>query len=214
MHRTTGLAVLFLGLAIAPSSAVADDETQFWLTASAVTPVADEISATAMVSQRFREDARGGGIRLARGSLDWHASERIALGGGLTYIETAATHEWRTHQQVLLGFDRLTSRTQLEERLAEGAQRTQLRLRERLQLAEPVSPKDKLFGSVEWLYVLRQATVAVPARTDSWRFALALQHKLAKHLDGSAGYMLIWSPRSGAGDHVTHAPQVSLTLRR
>lgn len=165
-----------------------------------------------MVSQRFREQAIGDDLLLLRGTLDWKVAGRVAVGGGLTYLESSRGHEWRTHQQVALSFEPFSLRTQMEERMAPGV-RSQWRLRERLQASFPLDAKDRLVGSGELLYIVRPSNNADHDRTDSWRAYLGLQHQFAKAVTASVGYMLIHTYRPHAPDHLSHAPQLALTWR-
>ncbi|QGN53491.1 DUF2490 domain-containing protein [Novosphingobium sp. Gsoil 351] len=213
MHRTTGLAAVLLATALAPSARAAGSDTQFWTTASVVAPLSPELSATAQISERFRESALGDDILLLRATLDLRLDKRVTVGAGLTYLRSARGHEWRPHQQVTINFAPFAFRTQLEERSIQGASRTQLRLRERAQVVLSLAAADRLVASAEFLYIVRASSQADHARSDSWRAYLALQHQFSPALSGSAGYLLIHTDRPRAPDQFTHAPQVALIWR-
>lgn len=206
------LPILAGALVAAPASAN-DESAQFWMFGSAIIPVSEDVTATALLFQRFRDESHGGDSQVARASLDWKASEDISLGGGLTYVQTATSHQWRTHQQVALALGQISLRTQVEEAMKPGADRLQLRLRERLQTTVKLDSEDKLQLMGEFLYLLQPETSGEHARVDSLRAAALLQHRLGKHVDGTLGYMLIVSPRHGEPDQIAHAPQVGLTYR-
>lgn len=206
------LPILAAALVAAPASA-SDESAQFWMFGSTLIPVSEDVTATAMLFQRFRDESHGGDSQVARTSIDWEASKGVTLGGGLTYVQTATSHQWRTHQQVTLTMGQVSLRSQLEQGMKPGADRTQIRLREKLQTAIRLDPEDRLLLSGEFLYLLQPEVSGEHARVDSLRAAAQLQHRLGKHVDGTLGYMLIVSPRPGEEDQIAHAPQVGLTYR-
>jgi hypothetical protein len=122
-------------------------------------------------------------------------------------------NEWRPHQQVTFTFDKLSVRTTLEERLFDGADRAELRLRERARVTLPVGKATRFAGTAEFLYILQPHDRLTQARVDSLRGTVAVQQKLSPHLDGSIGYMFVDAPRSGAPDRISHVPQIGLTWR-
>ena len=209
MFRTTALAALFPAVLAASPAAAAEEDTQFWLTGTVVAPVTRDVSASAMVSQRWRETTD---VQVYRGALDWKFSPRVAIGGGLTYVEAGAAHEWRTNQQVALTFGHFSLRTQAEEAFRPGAARAQIRLRERVQEVFPVSERDSISGYVEAFAIVRTDGTG-KARFDQLRTALSWQRRLNAHLSASAGYMLTIAPRSHAPDRLSHAPQLAMTYR-
>jgi hypothetical protein len=215
MKSTTGICLAVAAacaatLHVSPALA-ADEDTQLWLYFNTVVPVSKSATATLELSPRFRE---GGNQFLARGTLDFKLTPAISLGGGAAYVANHGTSdEFRPHQQLAITAGPLAFRTRVEERFFDGADRMQLRLRQRVQLAEPVAKNTKLIGSAELLYIARPENRTSDARIDSWRFAAALQHHFAKHVDGAVGYLLIYSPRAGKPDKVSHVPQVTLTAR-
>jgi hypothetical protein len=202
-------ALVLPALAASPAMA-ADEDTQVWLYANAVVPLAEQTSATFELSPRFRE---GDDQLLARATAELRLSGRVSVGAGAAYVDTAGNHEIRPHQQVTLAAGRLAFRTRVEQRFFEGAERMQLRLRQRVQLSLPVGPATRLTGSGEVLYIARTENRTSAARVDSWRGVAAVNHRLSPHLDGTVGYLLIYSPRSGAEDRISHVPQLTLTWR-
>ncbi|MGQ7829565.1 DUF2490 domain-containing protein [Altererythrobacter sp. Z27] len=204
--------ILAAALAAAPASA-ADESAQFWIFGGATAPVTDDVTFSALAFQRFRDESHGGDAQVLRGSIDWKLDPVLTLGGGLTYVQTPSSHQWRTHQQVLLTFDALSFRTQLEEAYKPDAARPQLRLRERVQASLKLDPKDKLLLSGELLYLLQSETPGEDARVDSWRVAAQVQRKLSDHWDGTLGYMMILTPNSDRENQIAHAPQVGMIYR-
>jgi hypothetical protein len=214
MNQTTGMCLaLFAGCAAAllPAPARANDEdTQLWLYLNTVVPLGDRATGTLEITPKFREAPDQ---LQTRATVDFKLSPSTALGGGAAYVEFAGGHEFRTHQQLTLTTGKLAFRTRVEERFFAGADRMQLRLRQRVQLTEPVGEATKLSGSAELLYIARPEASAAKARIDNWRFIVAAQQRLSSHFDAALGYMLIYSPRTGAPDKLSHVPQITLTAR-
>lgn len=198
---------------VSPAARAAGSDTQLWSTATAIVPLGPSLSTSALVSQRFRESALGDDILLLRATLDRKLIPTVAIGAGLTYLESARGHEWRPHQQLVINIAPFSLRSQLEERFVQGVSRTQFRLRERAQLALPLDSANRFVGSGELLYIVRAAGPADRARVDSLRGYLALQHQFSTALSASAGYMLIFTERPKKPDQITHAPQIALIWR-
>jgi hypothetical protein len=209
MRGTTAICLALLSAA-APAAAE-DEDTQLWITGSLAVPLAKDWSGSLDVSQRFRET--GGDQQLVRAIVEFRLSPHVSVGGGLTHVWADGPDEWRPHQQVTLTFDRLSLRTTFEERLFDGADRAELRLRERARLTLPVGKATRVAGTAEFLYILQPKERTTDARVDSLRGTLTLQQKLSPHLDGALGYMFVYAPRSGATDRISHVPQIGLTWR-
>jgi len=209
-HTTAICLLVTLSAALFASPALASDEdTQFWLSASVTGPLADDVSGSFDLSQRWRD---GPNQLFARASADYKATPWLNLGGGATWVAFAGGHEFRPHEQATITVGRLAFRSRAEERFFAGADRMQLRLRERVQLTEPVVKDTNLIAMAELLYIARPENRTSDARIDAWRFAGAIQHKFSSCLDGTLGYMLSYGPRAGAPDKISHIPQASLTL--
>lgn len=214
MRHTTDICLALLGACCALSSSPAlagDEDTQLWLYFNTVAPLAKSATATVELSPRLRE---GGDQFLARGTAEFRLSPAISLGGGAAYVENhGAADEFRPHQQVTFAAGPLAFRTRVEERFFAGADRAQIRLRERVQLTEPVGRDTKLSLAGELLYIARTENRTAEARVDSWRGTASIQHRFGKRIDGTLGYLLIYSPRERKPDKVSHVPQVTLTAR-
>jgi hypothetical protein len=214
MRQTTGICLaLIAGCAAAlhPAPACASDEdTQLWLYFNAVVPLGRKATGTFEITPKFRE--AGDQLQL-RGTVDFKVSPALSLGGGAAYVNNDGPDEFRPHQQLTLTAGPLAFRTRVEERFFNGADRMQLRLRQRVQLTEPVAKDTKLIGSAELLYIARTESRATDPRIDNWRFSAGVQHRFAKHVEGTLGYLLIYSPRAGKPDRLSHVPQLTLTAR-
>jgi hypothetical protein len=197
--------------ALGSPARASDDDTQLWLYFNTAVPLAPNVGATFELSPRLRE---GGDQFLARGIVDFKLSPGVSVGGGLAYVANhGAAEELRPIQQLTLTAGKLAFRTRVEERFFDGADRMQLRLRERIQLTQPLARDTKLTAAGELLYIARTENRASEPRVDSWRFALAAQHRFGKRIEGGLGYLLIYSPRDGKPDRVSHVPQITLTAR-
>jgi hypothetical protein len=208
MFRTTAISALLA--AIATPALAADEDTQLWVTAATAVPLAEDVSGNFEVSYRFRE---GGDQMLTRGAVDFRLSKAVTVAGGAAWVDFAGGHEFRPHQQLTFTTGPLAFRTRVEERFIAGADRMQLRLRQRVQLTQPLSSEARLSGTAELLYIARTENPAAKARVDSWRFGVAASHRLSPHFEAQLGYLLIYAPRSGAPDRVSHVPQLTLTFR-
>ncbi len=216
MPSTTRFGVSFpiLAAALVASPAFASDESaQLWIYGNAAVPVSEDVTASAIIYQRFRDESHGGNMQVARGGFDWAVDDAVTLGGGVTYVQTASGHQWRAAQQVTLTFGAVAWRTQIEEGFKPEADRPQLRLRERIQATFELDARDRLLLSGEFNYQLRSDTSGEGARVDSLRAGASIQHNLANHVYGTLGYMLIVTPRHGEEDKIAHAPQIGLTYR-
>lgn len=211
LFRITFSAALVGALTLAAPARAADEDTQLWLYSSIAMPVTKSATATFEFSPRFRQ---GGDQVLTRASVDFRLVPSVSFGGGIAYVENhGAADEFRTHQQLTLNAGPLALRTRVEERFFAGADRMQLRLRQRIQLTEPLGRDTNLSLAGEVLYIARPENRATDARVDSWRGTASLQHHFSRHVDGALGYLLIYSPREGKPDEVSHVPQISLTAR-
>jgi len=220
MKRTTAFSLLALGAVagLRPGTALAaDEEIQLWLTGTAVVPLAEDVSGTFELSRRIRENDDQ---ILLRGNADVKLSETVSLGGGGAYVnsidgllETGEDKEFRLQQQLTLHFGALSFRTRVEERFFEDAERMQLRIRQRVQASAEVATD--LHGAIsgEVFYVARSEDVGGDAQVAQWRLNATLVHKLSPHLEATAGYLLMYTPRTGQPDKIAHVPQLTLTFR-
>lgn len=220
MNRTTAFSLIALAVVtgMRPEMALAaDEEVQFWLTGTAVVPVVEDASGTFEVSRRFRE---GDDQLLLRGNVDFRLSEAVSLGGGVAFVnsidglfETGDDKERRLQQQMTLTFGALSLRTRVEQRFFEEADRMQLRIRQRIQASFPVT---EAFGgavSGEVFYIARSEDDQGDDQIAQWRLNATLTHKLAKHVDATLGYLLMYTPAQGGPDQIAHVPQLTLTYR-
>lgn len=217
MLRTTALFRLLLAGApaafpLAPASA-GEEDTQLWLGLSVAGELARDLAGGLEISERARGGDVGGDQLLTRLALDYRLSPSVALGGGFAYVDLAGGHEMRPHQQLTITAGNFALRTRLEERFFGGADRMQMRLRQRVQASFPIADGAVLSGAVELLAIVRPVDPADDARIEQWRANLTLRKQLFDRMDANLGYLLILSPREGRLDRISHVPQIGLTWR-
>ena len=197
-----------------PSKARAGDEdTQFWLIANATGEIAKDTRLIIDSSQRWREDARGGDQQSLRITLDHEVADGVRVGGGFAVFEAGGITELRPHQQIIITRGRIESRTRLEQRFFDRADRMELRLRQRLTYTLPVAEGWRATAGIEWLGIMQSRTRGEGAATEQWRFQTGLVHQIDKNLDLGAGYWLVVFPRGSRPDRISHVPQAVILYR-
>jgi len=212
MQRTTAFLVLATATVLTSPARAAHEDTQLWVTQSATLPLAPRVSGNFEISERFRE---GSDQLLTRGIADFRLSRVAAVGGGATYVETfGGANEFRPHQQLTLTLGPVALRSRIEERFFAGAERMELRVRQRIGVTQPLASGLRAGIAGELLYIARPRSSADDAHIDSWRANATLTRRLAPRFDGTLGYLAILSPRSGAPDKLSHVLQFTLAFRR
>ena len=217
MRHTTGFALSWaaIPLSLSPLCAAraAQEDTQLWTTAAVTIPMTDELQTGLEISPRFRSDAAGGYETLGRIVVDDKLSQAVTLSAGAAYLDYSSGHEFRPQQQMLLTRGALSFRTRVEERFFSGADRMEVRLRERVQasFALPAAMTFSVAGEV--LGIVRSRNRGGDARLDQWRAQVSVRRKLSKRVDLTAGYLFIYAPIEGRADKISHVPQLSLTAR-
>lgn len=197
-----------------PSIARAGEEdVQLWLVASARTDLSEETSLTLDGSLRFREEARGGAQQTVRFTLEHRVEDGVVIGGGAGVFEAAGNTELRAHQQAVLSKGGFSARTRLEQRFFDGADRMDLRFRQRIGYRQPLGQGWSAGVEGEWLYLLQPRNNGASARTDQWRARVELRHQFDNGVTLGAAYMAILSPRDTAPDRINHVPQAVVALR-
>ena len=217
MPRTTGYGLICIAGALLAASAspaiAADEDTQLWTTVTAMHTLAQGLEGSFELSPRLRSDEAGGDQLLTTALLDYRIAPSVTLGGGVAYLEYSGGDELRTLQQLSVSAGRLSFRTRLEERFVEGAERMEMRLRQRVQMTFPLDEDTALTAAGEVFGTVRPRSRDGEARVEQWRASLLLRHGLAPGLTGGLGYLLVVAPRKGAPDRLSHVPQVTLAWR-
>lgn len=195
-------------------ASAADENTQLWIIGEVSTDLDDNTSATLDGSLRLREDARGGEEKTIRLTLETEIADDVAAGGGAGIWEAAGGEtEVRIFQQLTIGLGNLSARTRLEERIFDGADRVELRFRQRLQYTHPVSDTVSASLDGEWLHLVQTRNRRGPQYRDQFRSRAAVTARLGNGLTAGVAYLAIYDQRGAARDRFAHVPQVTLDWR-
>jgi len=208
--RLSGLIACWLA-AWQPSIAhAADEDTQLWLIGAARTELDEETRATLDGSLRLREDARGGNEKTMRMTIEHEVADDVLAGGGAGVWDAGGATEVRVFQQLTITKGDFSARTRLEERLFDGADRVELRFRQRLQYSFALA--DGLDASVdgEWLHLVQTRNRTGPQFRDQFRSRITLSKRLASGLEAGIAYLAILDQRADRRDRLAHVPQVTL----
>lgn len=197
-----------------PSKASASEEdTQFWLNAIATGPIGKTTTLTVDATQRWRSDRTGPEQQTIRVMIEKRIADRVRSGGGIMLFDTGGLTEVRLHQQVVFTIGRIEARTRVEERFFDGADRMEVRLRQRFQYNQPIAANWRATAGVEWLGTMRSRNADQSASTEQWRFQTGVAHRVNKQLEVGAIYWLVSFPRGSQPERISHIPQVALTYR-
>ena len=217
MRRPTARCVTLLaalGAAWQPSTALAaEDDAQLWLVGFVRTNLDDDVFLTIDTSLRFREDAIGPNQQTIRATIEQGITKEVRLGGGLAIFETAGQTEFRPFQQFRYAKGGLDLRTRFEQRMFPGADRAELRFRQRAQYTHEASDKVDLIGSVEWFTVVQARDAARQTGTEQVRGYVGVAVEVAKGVELQPGYVLWYSTREGREDGISHISQLALNYR-
>lgn len=213
----TRAATLLAALAAAwqPSAAhAAEEDTQFWLLGFVRGNLDKDVFLVVDTSLRLREPRIGPDQQTVRVTVEkGFEDNRLRLGGGFAIFETNGQTEFRPHQQfryVRGGWD---LRTRFEQRLFPGADRAELRLRQRVQYSRDLSEKVELIGSAEWFGVLQGRDAQRDTGTEQVRVIVAAAVDVGGGFELQPGYLMWYSPREGRTDGISHVSQLALNYR-
>jgi Protein of unknown function (DUF2490) len=213
---TARIATLLAALACAwqPSKAWAQDEdVQLWQFFNLTSDLDKDTRLTIDATQRWREEARGDEQQTIRVTIEQTVAEGVRIGGGGAVFEASGATEIRPHQQVIFTRGRFELRTRLEERFFDGADRVELRLRQRIQYNQPLGQGWRASVGGEWLGLLQGRNDGQAASTEQWRAQAGIAYRVSKQLEVGANYWLLVFPRGGQPARTTHVPQTVLTYR-
>lgn len=200
-----------------PSSAsAAEEDTQFWLPVFVRGNLDEDVYFVLDASLRVREDRIGPDQQTIRVTVEKGVGEtnRLRIGGGFAVFETAGQTEFRPHQQLRYVKGPWDLRTRFEQRMFPGADRTELRIRQRVQYTHQASRKVELIGSVEWFGVIQQRRRdRDPDGTEQLRLLVAAAVDVGGGFEVQPGYLLWYSPRAARADGISHIPQVAINYR-
>jgi hypothetical protein len=214
MTRPLVSSALLLGALVAawqPSKAsAADEDTQLWHFVFATGEIRPGTRLTLDASHRWREEARGGDVQTLRFAVDQTVVDDLRLGGGAAVFEAGGTTELRPHQQLIFTRGGFEARTRLEERFFDGADRMELRLRQRLQYIHPLGRGWRAHVGAEWLSLLQSRRADGDAGTELWIAQTGVAYKINDRLDISANYWLLAFPNGDQPARFSHVPQTML----
>ncbi len=199
-----------------PSKASASDEdAQFWLLGFARGKLDGDVFLIVDSSQRVREARIGPDQQTIRVTVEkGFADNKLRLGGGAAVFETAGQTELRPHQQFRFINGGWDVRTRFEQRFFPGADRTELRIRQRVQYSREVSEKVELIGSAEWFGVVQSRSRSRdPDATEQVRLLVAAAVDVGGGFEIQPGYLLWYTPRAARADAISHVPQVAINYR-
>lgn len=212
MHYATLLAALVA--AWQPSKAhAAEEDVQLWQLVAVSGDLDRDTRLTIDATQRWRSEARGGEQQTLRLTLEQTLSEGKRIGGGAAVFEAGGDTELRLHQQIVLAQGRFELRTRLEERFFDGADRVELRLRQRVQYNQPLGDGWRASLGGEWLGLLQSRNRGAGASTEQWRAQAGLAYRIDEHLEISASYWVLAFPNGSRPARYSHVPQTGLTYR-
>ncbi len=216
IRSPTHFAMLLAALIAAwqPSIAWAQDEdVQLWQIVNVTGDIAEGTRLTVDVSQRWREQARGDEQQTYRVTIEQTIAKGVRIGGGAAVFESGGNTELRPHQQVTITKGRFEARTRLEERFFDGADRVELRLRQRIQYTQPLGDGWRATAGAEWLGLLQSRNSDEGASTEQWRALTGVAHKATAHIEVGANYWYLQFPRGDRPDRASHIVQTVLTYR-
>ena len=197
-----------------PSSARANPEdTQFWVIGFARGKIGDDVYLTVDSSYRWRDPEFGADQQTFRVSLEKGLKDDVRLGGGAALFQTGGVSEYRLHQQFRYAAGGLDVRTRFEQRWFDGADQTELRIRQRIQYTHPVAARVEVVGSTERFGIIQSRRNSGGRGTEQIRNIVGVAYQVSERLDIMPGYMLQITPRQDRPDAISHVPQLTLNWR-
>ncbi|AEG47778.1 Protein of unknown function DUF2490 [Sphingobium chlorophenolicum L-1] len=208
-------APLLIAMSIATPAAAATSETQLWTTESVAIQAGKADLITLDASQRFRSGAANGEQQTARLLIDHGIAPGVQIGGGMAYFRSGAEQEMRLFQQVTLTRGIWLSRTRIEQRFLDTADKAGWRLRQRMQASVPLDRAKRwtLIAATELMFHLNRARPSDKTGLAVMRNQIGLRHPIAKALDVQLLYMRQQSFREGRADAVAHIPWLTLSWK-
>ena len=194
-----------------PSKAHAQNEdTQLWHFVFATGDLDKDTRLTVDASHRWREQARGDEVQTLRFTLEQAVADGVRIGGGAAVFEAGGSTELRPHQQIVFTKGGFEARTRLEQRWFDGADRMELRLRQRLQYHQPLGRGWRANVGAEWLGLLQSLRADGRAATELWIAQTGVAYKLNDRVDIGANYWLLAFPNGDQPARYSHVPQTVL----
>lgn len=190
-----------------------DEDTQLWVYGVAATDLGEDTRLTIDATARWREEQRGDEQHTVRATVMHQIAEGVRIGGGGGVFETEGGRtELRPHQQISLRTGRFSARTRFEQRFFDGADRMELRIRQMVRYAQPISYTFSLSLDGEYLGLVQTRERGGTRPRDQWRARAIVSADVSDDLTLGAGYLMVVTPREGTADQIAHVPQLYLTL--
>ena len=208
-------ALLAIILILPANAAAATSETQAWVTESLIIKASDADTVTIDTSQRFRRDSSNGDQQTVRLLIDHSIAKGVQLGGGIAYFHSGPEQELRLFQQATLTKGIWLSRTRIEQRFFDTADRASWRLRQRVQASIPLDGAKKwtLVAATELMFHLNRARPSDKTGLAVMRNQIGLRHPISKALDAQLLYMRQQTFRDNRPDAVAHVPWLTLSWK-
>jgi hypothetical protein len=206
-------ATLLAALAAAwqPSIAHANPEdTQFWLVSFVRGKLGDDVYLTIDGSYRWRAPEFGADQQTFRVSVEKAVDEEVRIGGGMSFFQTGGISEYRPHQQFRYANGGLDLRTRFEQRVFDGADQVELRIRQRVQYTRAIAERVEMFGSAEWFGIVQSRRDNGRRGTEQVRSIVGVAYQVNEKLDIAPSYLLQITPRPDRPDAISHVPQLTL----
>jgi hypothetical protein len=210
------IATLLAALACAwqPSKARAlDEDVQLWIYVVASGDLDDNTRLTLDASARWREERRDDEQQTIRFNIEQEVGDSVRVGGGLGLFEAGGRTEIRPHQEFTFTTGRLAVRTRIEERFFDGAERMEIRARQRLRYTLPIASKVEARFDGEFFNLVQTQSRDPDTARDQWRGRAEIGWRISKEFRLSLAYLAIYTPTPNARDPLNHVPQAWIEYR-
>tara|TARA_A100001391_G_scaffold7621_3_gene4817 strand:+ start:15754 stop:16329 length:576 start_codon:yes stop_codon:yes gene_type:complete len=187
-----------------------DEDFQFYVYLKGSFSIAENVTNTTEISPRWRE---GSDILQLRTTFETPVADGLKLGAGGAYVESGGSHEIRPHQQIVYSSGPISTRTKLEERFFEGADRVELRLRQNVKLSQHIAGSTSGWISGEALYTLQSRNRGNTEPGDQWRGEVGLSQRLSDSFSIAEAYRAIYTPHDTRSDTLNHIAILTLSWK-
>ena len=201
-------------LCMAVPALASDDEAELWLNQQISTDIGESTKLEFEIDERFRSDTFGGDQYEVRLGAYRDIGGGFKLGGGVVYQRTDTQDEVRLQQQLQFDTGPLSLRTRFEQRFIEDVGPTVYRLRQRVQLSQPLDEARRwtAFANAEGYFTLNESRPGALTGLTSLRTQIGVRRKLSGTVTMGLIYVRQQDVRRNAPDRVGHAPQLSVAL--
>lgn len=194
-------------------AAAADEETQFWIDGNVSYDLGDGFAASVQIQPRIQLDDTANDQLFLRAGLDYRVSDFVQIGGGMITLGEYDPTEVRPYNYVNLGNGPLTARTMAEFRFFDEADQMELRIRQRVQLSQPISDSStNILVSGELFYTAQTREEGGEDRVTQWRLIAGVTNQLNDNLQMQLYYLALGIPREGE-DALAHIPTLGINYR-